>query len=279
MTNLAFPDRSQASGTNQEDVLFLDRRGEDRRTSFLDLTFTPFLPQGLAARVTEIGMARQPFVYLCTPNVDHMVRLSRTPDLRPLYEQAWAVVNDSRILTMLARLSGLALPACPGSDLTRVLFEQTIDRHEPVVIIGSHADEIAALTARYHLTDVRWHQPPFGLKTNPEAMAAAAEFVVANPARFTFLCVGSPQQEMLGQAIKNTGQAIGIGLCVGASIEFLTGSRKRAPVWMQAMSLEWLFRLISEPGKLWRRYLIDGPAIFSIWRDWQRQRDGDPGRR
>ncbi|MCE2892382.1 MAG: WecB/TagA/CpsF family glycosyltransferase [Hyphomonadaceae bacterium] len=272
MTNLAFPHDQKGNGDAAEDVLFLDRRHEGRAQAFLGVNFSGFSPQSLLRRIDEIGSAKRPFVYLCTPNVDHMVRLDKEPVLCDFYENAWANVNDSRILETLADLSGLSLPACPGSDLTQALFETSIDPAEPVVVIGGIEEVIETVRARYGLTDLRWHAPPFGLRTNPEAMAEAAAFVAANPARFTFLCVGSPQQEMLARVIQQQGQAVGIGLCVGASIDFLSGNRKRAPQWMQQARLEWLFRLLDEPQKLWRRYLVEGPKIFRIWLAWRKRR-------
>jgi exopolysaccharide biosynthesis WecB/TagA/CpsF family protein len=96
--------------------------------------------------------------------------------------------------------------------------------------------------------------------------------VAANPARFVFLCVGAPQQEMVAKAILDRGDARGVGLCVGASLEFLTGRVARAPLWMQRARLEWLHRLASEPRRLGRRYLIEGPKILAIWLAWRKQR-------
>jgi N-acetylglucosaminyldiphosphoundecaprenol N-acetyl-beta-D-mannosaminyltransferase len=272
MANLAFPSSAKDSDEVAEDMLFLERRKKDRIQAFLGMHFSSFSPQKLLERGEEVGSAKRAFVYLCTPNVDHLVRLDGEPELHDLYANAWANVNDSRILETLSGLSGSSLPACPGSDLTQALFETCIHPSEPVVVIGSTRDVIETLRARYGLTDLRWHAPPFGLRTNPDAMAKAAAFVTANPARFTFLCVGSPQQEMLAYTIAKQGEAVGIGLCVGASIDFLSGKRKRAPQWMQQSRLEWLFRLLDEPQKLWRRYLVEGPKIFRIWMAWRKSR-------
>jgi exopolysaccharide biosynthesis WecB/TagA/CpsF family protein len=61
-----------------------------------------------------------------------------------------------------------------------------------------------------------------------------------------------------------------VALCIGASIEFLSGARRRAPRWMQRAGLEWAFRLLSEPRRLWRRYIVEGPRIFVIWYRWRR---------
>ena len=87
---------------------------------------------------------------------------------------------------------------------------------------------------------------------------------MAHPARFIFLAVGSPRQEMLAAAIQATGRATGIGLCIGASLEFIAGAQPRAPAWMQRTGLEWLHRLGRDPRRLARRYLIDSPAILPM---------------
>lgn len=255
---------------DDDDLLVLDRRMPTRTIPFLGVDFAPMDPDKLFARVSEAGEQTDGFRYLVTPNVDQMVRLGAQPQSKVLHDDAWVNVNDSRILEVLAGWSGLVLPACPGSDLTGRIFETVISPSEPVVIIGCSREVVDAVTSRYGLTDVRWYQPPMGLKTNPEAIAATAQFCVENPARFTFICVGNPQQEMVARAIKLTGQAIGIGLCVGASLEFLAGTRQRAPTWMQKARLEWLFRLTSEPKVLWRRYLVEGPKIFGIWWHWRK---------
>jgi exopolysaccharide biosynthesis WecB/TagA/CpsF family protein len=82
------------------------------------------------------------------------------------------------------------------------------------------------------------------------------------------MSVGAPQQEMAARAAMQRGDAVGVGLCCGAALEFLAGRKARAPRWMQKAGLEWLHRLSSEPARLWRRYLFEGPAIFWIWRRW-----------
>jgi exopolysaccharide biosynthesis WecB/TagA/CpsF family protein len=176
------------------------------------------------------------------------------------------------VLELIAHASGEDIEITPGSDLTRILFETEIDPGEPVAVIGGTAETIEMLRARYGLQDVRWCDAPMGLRSDPRAVEACADFAARNPARFTFICVGSPQQEMVARAIKGRGDCTGIGLCVGASLEFLTGETARAPRWMQRARLEWLHRLAAEPRRLWRRYLVDGPKILLVWRRWRRER-------
>jgi exopolysaccharide biosynthesis WecB/TagA/CpsF family protein len=90
-----------------------------------------------------------------------------------------------------------------------------------------------------------------------------------SPFRFCFLAVGSPQQEMLAALLRQRGIARGLALCIGASLNFLTGRERRAPLWMQRLSLEWLYRLARDPRRLWVRYLVRGPRIFGHLRQAQ----------
>ena len=84
------------------------------------------------------------------------------------------------------------------------------------------------------------------------------------------LAVAMPQQEILALRVAQAGGAVGVGLCIGASLDFLTGRKARAPLWMRKASLEWLHRLLSEPKRLWRRYLVEGPRIFLLTMKWRR---------
>jgi exopolysaccharide biosynthesis WecB/TagA/CpsF family protein len=225
--------------------------------SFLGLRFASLTLEQAVAAIAAHADRRAPFGYVATPNVDHCVKLDRERDVRgPLYDDALLVLNDSRILFWLAQRSGFSLPAIPGSDIAAALFEQHIRADEAITIIGADEEVVEALIARYRLTDVRWHAPPMGLRNDPAALDRAAAFIAAQPSRFVFLCVGAPQQEMAARAAMQRGDAVGVGLCCGAALEFLAGRKARAPRWMQKAGLEWL------------RYLFEGPAIFWIWRRW-----------
>jgi exopolysaccharide biosynthesis WecB/TagA/CpsF family protein len=246
----------------------IDWRVNPRSYEFVGTTFDPLTRMQTLTRCKWIT-ENHGFRYIVTPNVDHIVRLSKEPDVfKPLYEAAWISVCDSRILELLSNFSGIPLKAVPGSDLTAQLFDNVITANEPINVIGADETIIKDLKSRYGLTKVNHHVPPMGLRRKPDAIEAAAQFIAEHPARYTFICVGSPQQEMVAKAALDRGDCIGLGLCVGASLEFLTGRVKRAPMWMQKRRLEWLYRLISEPRRLWKRYLLEGPKILLIWLKW-----------
>lgn len=238
--------------------------------SFLGLDFQPMTTEAAVKAVSALGLLEAPFGYVVTPNVDHMIRLHGDASLRPLYEGAALLVNDSRILELLAGRDGLDFPASPGADIVARLFAAEIKPDDPVVVIGGDAVSVEAVKARFGLQNLHWHSPPMGLKENRQAIAQAAAFMAVHPARFHFLCLGSPQQEMVALAAKARGDVVGIGLCCGASLDFLSGRTVRAPEWMRNARLEWFHRLLSEPRRLIRRYLVDGPKIFAIWRKWRK---------
>ncbi len=246
----------------------LDWRLMPRSYEFMGTEFHPLDPVQTLSR-TKWMTIDKPFRYLVTPNVDHIVRLSQEPDVYgPLYNSAWLSVCDSRILELLASRSNIPLKAVPGSDLTQQLFDNVITPNDPITIIGADKEIVTIIKAKYGLSKVHHLMPPMGLRHKPGAIKECAEFIRDNPARYVFICVGSPQQEMIAKAAVEMDETMGLGLCVGASLDFLGGRTKRAPKWMQKIRMEWLFRLLSEPRRLWKRYLVEGPKIFLIWRKW-----------
>jgi N-acetylglucosaminyldiphosphoundecaprenol N-acetyl-beta-D-mannosaminyltransferase len=163
------------------------------RTAFLGANFDTLSLDDAVDAIAAKASALQPFVYVATPNVDHLVRLNRDEaSLSPLYEDAWLVLCDSRIVQPLARLSGLNLPVAPGADIAASLFQNSIEGDEPITVVGGSRETAQRLAARYQLSRLAHHIPPMGLRQNPDAIAAVADFIVDNPARFVFLCVGSP---------------------------------------------------------------------------------------
>ncbi len=233
---------------------------------YLGLSFDQLDEKAVAA-LLRARPVDAPFAYLVTPNVDHVVRLSRldhaSPEWRAYAEADWRLC-DSRVLARLAALQGKALPVVPGSDLTAHLIRDIAAPGDRICLIGGETGDLSALRPDLEIVQ---HVPPMDLRNDEAARTAAARFAAQSGARFTLLAVGSPQQELIAAVIRAMPGARGTGLCIGASIDFLAGREARAPRWMQRLSLEWLHRLISNPRRFWRRYLVDGPRIF--WLAWR----------
>ncbi len=206
------------------------------------------------------------YAYAVTPNVDHLIRFCDDASFRELYRTAGFVLLDSRFLAYLLRLvAGLRLPTCPGSDVTARLFGEVIKPDDKVVVIGGTEEQAELLSRQYGLRGLRHLNPPMGFINDPAAVEECLRFVEnESPFRFCLLAVGCPQQEVLAKALQSRGRAHGLALCVGASINFLTGTERRAPKWMQQVGFEWLYRLLNDPGRLARRYLVRGPRIFFL---------------
>ena len=247
------------------------------RVEFLGVEFDILSERQVIDRL-RLVTAETPFGYIATPNVDHVVRLNNEAAhslLGPAYASADLCVCDSRVLALLARFRGIRLPVVTGSDLTAAMLNTVLNRGDRVAIVGGNSDLVRRLSGQYPQVEFVHHSPPMGLRHDLAAQAAAAAFIAEAKCRFTFLAVGSPQQELIAARVEG---GTGFGLCIGAALEFLTGDQVRAPMVLRRTGLEWAYRLGSDPRRLWRRYLIEGPRIFQLaWR-WRASRAGN-GRR
>jgi exopolysaccharide biosynthesis WecB/TagA/CpsF family protein len=223
-----------------------------------DFDLTEFLP--VAAK---FGSERYGFVV--TPNVDHLIRYHEDSRFRECYRAAAYVLLDSRFARRLLRLvKGMSPRVCTGSDLTAAVFSGLVASTDRVILIGTSAEQVKALRQQYPLRNFHHHNPPMGFIKDPAAVEHCLDFIEnLSPFRFCFLAIGSPQQEIIAHALLKRGRARGLALCVGASIDFLTGKERRAPRWMQQASVEWLFRLMVNPRRMAWRYLVRGPRVFA----------------
>lgn len=217
---------------------------------------------------TEIAsrFGNEQYGYVVTPNVDHIIRLHEDSTFRALYADATFTLLDSRFLSRLLRITKRShLPVCTGSDLTENILSKVVNPDDALVLIGGTEIQAKQLCERYNLRELYHFNPPMGFIHDPQMVETCLQFIENHsPFRFCFLAVGSPQQEVLAQQLKVRGIARGMALCIGASINFLTGDEHRAPLWMQRSGTEWLFRLLQAPRRMARRYLLRGPRIFRL---------------
>lgn len=227
---------------------------------FLGLEFAELDLADAAAALRRA--AAGPWRYVVTPNAAHLARLRKgDPGLVAIYGNAGFCFLDSRVIALAARLVGLRPPpVVAGSDLVAHLFEHEIGPDTPICVVGGDVAAIDALRARFGLRAVRHMNPSHGFWRDAREMAATVAFVVASQAEYTFLVLGSPQQEMVAARVAEAGGARGVGICAGAAIDFLTGAQRRAPRIMQRLALEWAYRFLLEPRRLARRYLVESPG-------------------
>ena len=201
---------------------------------------------------------------IVTPNVDHVVRFHQDIAFRKEYIKSDIFVNDSRVLRLLSNLGLTKLEyLVPGSDLTSWIFDN-ISTELSVTVIGTSPSSFEKIRAKYGLSNFHHHNPPMGFIENKDEVEKCVEFCLATKADVIFFAVGSPRQEVLANMVKERGCDAAM-LCIGASILFLSGEEKRAPKLMQLLHLEWFYRLLHDPKRMYKRYLIDGFKIIPIY--------------
>jgi N-acetylglucosaminyldiphosphoundecaprenol N-acetyl-beta-D-mannosaminyltransferase len=230
---------------------------------FAGLKFMP-LDVDETVRALVDRPADAPFAAFVTPNAEHAFLRTRDAEFRALGDGCWLSTNDSRVMGRAARLAGLELKFAPGAYVVDRLVRENLGINDPITIIGCTQPIVSRLIAAFGLTNVGHHIPPMGFINDPDAVAAAIDFVVAHPARYVFVAMGPPQSEKFCARVIADGRATGIGLCIGSSLSVLVGDSNPAPDWMEQSGLVWLYRLVSEPQRLWRRYLLRGLYGLSL---------------
>jgi N-acetylglucosaminyldiphosphoundecaprenol N-acetyl-beta-D-mannosaminyltransferase len=266
---LASPDTLAPSVQRHSAPPLVPRGGDIAHAEFLGLPFALLTQSEVVSAITADCSA--PYRYVVTPNAYHVVAAHEEPSrLLPIYRAAWLSVCDSRIVRALAWLDRRDLPLVTGSDLVAALLARLNVQDRPnmpkrILIVGPPRSAEAALHAAYPNPLFEIMPAPQGLSHDAERRLAIARACVSRRWDIALLCLGCPAQEMIAHQIAELGCQSGIALCVGASVDFLIGTRSRAPRWLQRFSLEWAYRLMREPGRLWRRYLVESPKIVRIF--------------
>jgi N-acetylglucosaminyldiphosphoundecaprenol N-acetyl-beta-D-mannosaminyltransferase len=218
--------------------------------------------------------------YICAANVHMCMEAYDDPAFREVVNNADLVVPDGRPLVWAQRLLGhRGAQQVRGMDLMLDLCEQSARDGTPIGFYGASPDLleilIEKLTQCYPgLNVVCRIAPPFRELTADEDNQYIDQ-INQSGARILFVGLGCPKQERWMAAHKDRLHCVMLG--VGAAFDFLAGHKRHAPRWMQRVGLEWLFRLCSEPGRLWRRYLIQNPRfVWHFTRQWLAYKSG-PG--
>lgn len=173
---------------------------------------------------------------------------------------------DGASVTLAAKLIGHGdIGRSPGPDLLEACSDLFAADGTPIFLLGGAegvADALAGQLAKRHpgLRVVGTATPPFGEWSEDENLRLA-EAVRNSGARILWMGVSAPKQEVWAYRFVD---ALSIPtVCVGAAFDFSTGAKKRAPRWMRRIGLEWIHRLLSEPGRMWKRYLV-GNTLFIV---------------
>ncbi|HYC33440.1 MAG TPA: WecB/TagA/CpsF family glycosyltransferase [Gemmatimonadales bacterium] len=231
---------------------------------------------GVGVSATTIGrtldtidrwIAEKDAHYVCVSGVHGVMECQRDADLRQIHNRAGLVTPDGMPLVWLSRLKGHGdVERVYGPDLMLACCERSVSRGYRHFLYGGQegVPELLAerLTRRFPgLLITGCYSPPFGSLSPAEDEAIVRRINDTRP-DIVWVGLSTPKQERWMSGHVGRVQApVLIG--VGAAFDFHAGLKRQAPGWMRRNGLEWLFRLLQEPRRLWRRYLINNPLFLA----------------
>ncbi len=217
--------------------------------------------------VSEVGNEVSFSVF--TLNLDHVVKLRRDEAFRLAYEKARYITADGMPIVWAGRLFGARTERVTGADLIEPLCTEAARRDLPVFLFGSQFASLSGAAERLcagnpTLTIAGICAPEQGFEPTSDNADQYIEQVAQSGARICFVALGAPKQEIFAARASQLTEGIAF-VCIGAGLDFLAGTQKRAPRWVGRIGAEWVWRLLSDPKRLARRYfdcLLILPSLF-----------------
>ncbi|MFQ5902135.1 MAG: WecB/TagA/CpsF family glycosyltransferase [Candidatus Binatia bacterium] len=221
----------------------------------------------IALDVIEGWISRRESNYVCVTSVHGVMESRRDEELRRIHERAGLVTPDGMPLVWLSRLMGFShVERVYGPDLMVAMCKRSAKQGYRHFFYGGAPGVAEKLTVRLKarfptLNLAGSYSPSFHTLTTDEDRAVVELIKAARP-DIVWVGISTPKQERwMAEHVGRLSTAVLIG--VGAAFDLHSGIKRQAPLWMQRNGLEWLFRLTTEPRRLWRRYLINNP--FFLW--------------
>lgn len=212
----------------------------------------------LADHVVARMERRQGFA-LATLNLDHLVKLREASAFRDAYAAQDFITADGNPIVWMSRLAGRPVKLIPGSDMIIPLARMASKVGVSVALFGSSEAVLAEAKAHmeaelFGLNVVCCIAPPMGFDpAGPEAEAMLKQ-IEASGAGLCFVALGAPKQEIFAALGRRVAPGVGFA-SIGAGLDFFAGSQRRAPDWVQRVAMEWLWRMLSDPKRMTKRYL------------------------
>lgn len=214
--------------------------------------------------------------FVVTPNVDHMVQLQTNEELQEAYKKASLVLTDGKPLMWIAKLYGTPIKEkISGSDLFPRLCELSAERGYRMFFLGA-AEGVAAKAAdnlkkRFPgLQVVGTYSPPFGFEKNEVEMEKVENMILEAKPHILVVGLGTPKQEKFMEQY-SAWLNVPVSFGLGASFDFEAGNVKRAPKWMSECGLEWFYRFLKEPKRMFTRYFVDDMKIIKLFLEYRHE--------
>ncbi|MBF2063311.1 MAG: WecB/TagA/CpsF family glycosyltransferase [Calothrix sp. C42_A2020_038] len=205
-----------------------------------------------------------------TPNVDHVMKLQENHEFYGVYQEADYRVCDSKVLMYVSKFLGTPiLEKISGSDLFPAFYQYyRNDENIKIFLLGSEpkvvkrAQKVINTKVGRNIV-IAAHSPSYGFEKNEQECQKIVDLINRSGATVLAIGVGAPKQEIWIAKYRHQLKNVKIFLAIGATINFEAGEIQRSPRWMSETGLEWLYRLMLEPKRLWKRYVLS--ALPFLW--------------
>jgi len=240
----------------------------DKKIKIMSLNYDNLSLLEAAADIVEMASTRIKGIILPV-NVDQLVVIEQNRNIKAIYKNALRIFADGMPIVWLSIIIGKPLKErVTGSDLTPEICKYAANKNIKLFFFGAKPG-IAERAARRMeekypgLQSIDTYSPPMGFENNEEEIRNAIKIINKSSPDILFLALGFPKQELF--ATKHmTELNVGPIVSIGATLDFISGEVKRAPIILRKIGCEWLWRLMQEPRRLWRRYLIRGPVFIRL---------------
>ena len=210
--------------------------------------------------------------YVVTPNVDHIIKLQKDSEFHEIYENASLILTDGQPLIWISKLYKTPIKEkISGSDYFPEICKLAAEKGYSMFFFG--ASEGVADTAAMKLTErfprlnvVGTYSPKIGFENDTEEIDRIVKMINRVSPDILAVALGAPKQEKFIYCNKER-LNVPLSILIGASLDFEAGNVKRCPRWMSRCGLEWFYRFIKEPKRMFKRYFIDDMKIIGlIWK-------------
>ncbi len=207
--------------------------------------------------------------YVVTPNADHVMRLQKDEEFLKIYKDADLVITDGTPLLWIAESLGHPIKErVTGADMFPEICKRAAEKGKSVFILGGTGGSAESASQKMRekfkgLNICGYYEPPMDFDKDEKELKKAIKAVNRSKPDIIFVCLGMPKQEKFIYSNKDELE-FHVALPFGAAVDFAAEKSLRAPVWMRKCGLEWFYRFLQEPGRLFHRYFIEDMQIFLL---------------
>lgn len=240
-----------------------------KQIALIDVLIDNIVVEDILLVVDDLIKERHPS-HIVGVNIDQLVTISKNKYSKKIFSDASLVFTDGKPITWLASLIGSPIKErITGPDLMVRLCERASQNKYRVFLLGSMpgvaAQAAVNLKLKFEgLIISGTYSPPYGFDKNPLELNKINEMLRDSNSDILFVGMGSPKQDCFIYENKEKYE-IPVSFSMGAAIDFLSGHVKRAPRWMINVGLEWFYRMMQDPKRLVKRYLVDSLRIIPLY--------------